>query len=308
MAALHKFLLASLVFSLSPASTFTQEPQNNTSTAQLCARASEDMTPQELQIIANITYLLYANAFIDSKIQETYSPLARLSQKIRINMTDVTNPNNELTTLHLLIEKLSYLTKARTVYTDMLNTCFNYYNQHKTDAIEATLKALQLHAQDYLRAWADENNQEFIEYLQESTATMTQVAEYIQSTSNIHTKIVAGILPFEIEEESSKSIAILHAVTKSAPFSISAADAIINALDETVDQAMKIIYKGTEIYKEYYQEFYNIIATGDKQYATVLFGRERLLPKKSRPLLPSTNQLIEHMRTTAEQYMQETVV
>ena len=306
MATIKISLLLSIVIALSsPFFIFTQESSslNNTSASNWLTVYCQKMNPQELQVTANIIYLLYTNALIDSKIQELYSPIYRLTQVVLINSNDPFNPNHELTTLGAQIEKLSYMTQTRFVYTQILNACLDYYNHNKTEIVDETLKALQSHAQDFLRIWADDNSKNFITDFKISTNIMAKNAQYFHAASNLHKGLLNGHLPFSVEEKN-KSLAIIDTVVKSIPNFINASDKMVNALHKTTDQAMKIICIGTEIYKQYYEVIHAMITSDSysKNYATTLFSLDGLLPEEHKSLLPNASHVFEHMHKTTMLY------
>ena len=306
-----RMLLLSCVFTLFPSfltSTQKSYQENLTDAKSICAAHCQEMTPQEQQMVANVIYLLYANAFIDSVIQEIYTPFTRLTQQARTNMADPSNLNRELATLQLLTEDLAYVTKARFIYTEMLNFCLDHYNQHKTETIDKTLEALQKHAQVCLKAWAHENNQKFVDSLKASKSTMVKGAQYIHSASNLHRGLLKGILPFEVEEEN-KLLAMIDVIIKSTPTLINCTESISNALDETVDEAMKIVCVSTEIYKQYYEEILAIVTdeSHEQNYATTLFDFDGLLPEERRSALPHPSTLQEKIHTTTKFYSQQII-
>jgi len=307
-----RMILLSCVFTLFPSfltSTQKSYQENLIDAKSICTAYCQEMTPQEQQIIANVVYLLYANAFIDSKIQEVYTPFARLTQQARANMADPSSLNNELATLQLLIEDLSYTTKARFIYTEMLNFCLDHYNEHKTETVDSALEALQKHAQTCLLAWAHENNQKFIESLKISKSAMNRGAQYIHSASNLHRGLLKGILPFEVEEQS-RLLATIDIVIKSTPTFINYTETISNALDETIDEAMKIVCVSTEIYKQYYEELLAIITTEshDQDYAITLFDFNGLLPEEQRLPLPHPSMLLEEIHRTTKFYSRQIII
>jgi len=306
-----RMILLSCVFTLFPSFlTSTQKSYQEylIDAKNICSEHYQKMTPQEQQMVANVVYLLYANAFIDSVIQEIYTPFARLTQQARANMADPSNLNKELVTLQLLIEDLAYVTKARFIYTEMLNFCLDHYNQNKTETADNALEALQKHAQTCLIAWAHENNQKFIDSLKTSKSIMVKGAQYIHSAANLHRGLLKGILPFEVEEEN-KLLAMIDIIIKSTPTLINCTESIANALDETVDEAMKIVCVGAEIYKQYYEEILVMITaeSQDQNYATALFDFNGLLPEERRSALPHPAMLQEKIHTTTKFYSQQII-
>ena len=110
--------LLSIFFLSSSLSQAADESSPNFSHAQSWGQlCHQHMDAQQLQITANILYLLYANALVDTKMQQFYTALSRLTQTVRSNMAHIANPNNELATLKTVTERLSLISGTRTIYT-----------------------------------------------------------------------------------------------------------------------------------------------------------------------------------------------
>ena len=87
------------------------------------------MTPQELQFTANFLYISYAIALVESKIRQFSTPLLRLNQSIRLNIATYKDTTDDLAMLKTLLDRLSYVTSARTIYTQTYNVCQTHYAQ-----------------------------------------------------------------------------------------------------------------------------------------------------------------------------------
>ncbi len=266
---------------------------------------TEQMTPEDLQITANMLYCLYSNTLIDLKIQEYFSPLSELSQIVHSNLSDPMNPNNEIAQLRVLTEKIAYLTKIRFLYTKILDNCLNHYNKNHIVIVDDALKALQLYAADSLREWADNNNQFFIEHLENSARVIAECAQSIHSASNTHKALSHEIFPFIVDEKD-KSLALINVILRSTPTFMNAAYTTMNTLNNICNDAMKTICFGAHVYKQHYQAVYEIITAEsfDKKYATLLFHEQGILPEEYIVLLPDADHVFEHMLETKELFAQ----
>lgn len=264
-----------------------------------------NMNDQELQLIANMTYLLYANALIDAKMQQFITPLSELMQSALHNMHDPNNPNNELATLKTLIERLLIITSTRTIYTAMLNTCLTFYDQNQTEITDYALQELQLHAQEILTAQADKKNVETVTYLENCQTILTEQAQLLHAASGLYKGLSAGELPIEAKEQD-KSLVILGLILQNEQTLLDSANAITNIINKTCDHAINVIFIGLTLYQEHYKALYNIMnePSFDKQYATTLFSMYGPLPKEYKTLLPDYNNVFQHMLQTTKLYTQ----
>jgi hypothetical protein len=268
--------------------------------ASSCA---QNMTPEELQVLTNFVYLVYANALIDSNAQTYYAPLLNLSRITRINLDNPHNPNTELSHFAALIENLEQLTEIRLFYTDLLKGYMDFYNQNKIEIVEKALKELQNHASEMLYIWAEENNTQFSDELEKSSRIIAECEKSLHFASDLHKSLHNGILPF-VAEEKDKPLAIMNVALQSSAMFMNAADKALDTFNNINDQAMQTICFGTEIYKDHYQELYNILMQDsfDKNYATTLLKRSNILLKdENESLLPETDLVHEHMISIAKQ-------
>lgn len=294
----NRIFFLSLVFIISfPVFTQSYESTHAQEWAFLYA---DKMNSEELQFTANFLYILYANALVDTEIQKYYTPLAQLSQIARINLTDTSNPNNELLQLKALAKKLSFLVKARFIYTRLLYECINHCNENQTDIVQQALKELQLHASDMLYEWAENNKQEFSLQLEKCAKTIVDCEKSLHFASGLHTGLSNGELPFVVEDQD-KSLAIMNVILQTTPTFMSTANTIANAFNHIDNRAMATICFGTEVYKQHYQVIYNIMAqeSFDKNYATTLFDAYGL-PSEHNSLLPDIDHVFEHMFTVTQ--------
>jgi hypothetical protein len=269
------------------------------------------MTPQELQITANMLYLLLANSVAEWQIRKFATPIARLQQSIRTNIAEYKNATEDLAMLKTLIDRLSYVASTRTIYNQTLATCLNYHNQNTIQIVESALAILQIDGQEQLRAWANDKTQETAQQLKKCSETIADSIQHFQGISRLHKGMSEGLMPIKIpqEDEKNKSLITLSIVLKNNPELFTVAENVIHSLNETSDHAAQIINAGIETYKEYYVLLHTMLMAPsfDKQYATTLFSMHGALPDEYKSLLPDTDHVFEHMLQTVKLYTQTEV-
>ncbi len=266
------------------------------------------MTPIELQYTANHLYLSYAIALVESKIRQFSTPITRLNQSVRANIATYKNATDDLVMLKTLLDRLSYVTGARTIYMETLNTYTKNCNELKNKTIIAALTYIQLYAKNALRVWADERSTATTEQLINSATNISKNTQHLMGACGFQKRLSDGIFPMEIPEENEqyKSI-IVHDIILSYNFQLrTIADDLTNSFNETADYAAQIVTVGAEIYKQYYAVIHYMIMspTFDKQYATTMFGMHDILPEEYKTLLPDVDHVFEHMLQTTKLYTQ----
>lgn len=314
MASIRIFSLSSALLILSSFSLSTSNSSNTLSTWQ--TTYLNKMSPQQLQFTANFLYLSCAIATVESKIRQFFIPIARLNQTIRKNISTYKNTTDDLAMLKTLVERLTYVTGARTIYIETLNTCAKYHEESKSHIvdvmnarlIDTALESIQNDAQTQLRAWSDAKNNETNEQLKKSATNMATSAHYFEQASNFYKELGEGTLsiPIPQEHESYKSLFVLNTILNSNPELLAIAEDATNTLNETSQYAEQIIVAGTEIYKQYYATVYNMIMlpTFDKRYATTMFGMHDVLPNEYKTCLPHPDKVFEHALQTTKLYTQ----
>ncbi len=266
----------------------------------------DQMTPQELQITANIMYLLYANSVIESKIRQFMTPIARLQQSIRTSINEYRNPAEDLATLKTLIDRLSYVIGTRTVYAKTLATGLAIYGKNPIRIIEDTILALQQDAQIRLRAWADEKASATANLLGDCSAHITECMQPLHDICKLHKGLSEGLLPMELsaEDAANKSLLVLSLILANNQEMLKINESMTNALNDTTDHAAQILHIGNEIYRDYYQALYTTLMSlpCDKQYTMTLFSMYDILPDEYKSALPDADHIFEHALQTTKLY------
>ncbi|HSC25502.1 MAG TPA: hypothetical protein VLB80_04790 [Candidatus Babeliales bacterium] len=259
----------------------------------------DSMTPQDLQIIANYLYLLYANAIIESKVRQLTSSLLRLEQSIRLDIAENKNPVEGLTRLKLVIERLSYIINARSVYAQILNMCLKHYEQNSRLIIDTALESLQCDAQTKLRTWADNNSDITKKLLQQFNNDTVSNIQRLYVIAGLYKGMSEGDLPFVIpqNEMHNTSLFILDSILRQNSHVQMVADNVAITANMASDHLSQLVIMSVEIYKDYYTILYNKMTSTsfDTNCATTLFGARDILPQEHRSLLPHPENVFEHI-------------
>jgi regulator of replication initiation timing len=270
------------------------------------------MTPEELQLTANFLYISYAIALVESKIKQFNIPISRLNQSVRLSIANYQNVNDDLVTLKTLLDRLSFVVGARTIYMETYNVCQKYYNDHATSTMQAALEDIQNNAQIQLRAWADERTNTTADQLKKASDEIGQSAQYIMGISGTYNGMSKGDLPIDValENEKNKSLIMLNLILNSTPQFVTVAENVAHTLNETSDNVTQLVTAGAEIYKQYYAIIHYLLMspTFDQQYATTMFGMHDMLPEEYKTLLPDAKNVFSHMLETTKLYTQSELV
>jgi hypothetical protein len=304
---INSFLLF-VLFSLSP--LFSSCPDTYAQQWQAYYLAS--MSPQELQLAANYLYLLYANALADLKVQQFLTPITDLHQTIRKKINTNENPTEELATLTTLLNRLSYVVSTRTIYNEIFNAFMNYYEEHKTALVDATLIDIQLDGQDQLRTLADKQAPTLANCIEHTANILADHAQEMRLASLAYANLSKGNIAAQLspEDEKNKSLIILATLAQYNPLLSVAAEEVTNTVNDLTDNAFQTISAGTGIYKYYYTILYNTLTAipTNALYATTLCSMYGALPEEHQSPLPHPDNVFKHMLQTAKLYSSTEIV
>jgi hypothetical protein len=266
------------------------------------------MTPEELQFTANFLYLSYAIALVEAKIRQFNNPIVHLNQSIRLNIVNYQSATDDFVTLKTLLDRLSVITGARTIYMETYNVCQKYYSEHPNQAIQAALESVQQDAQIQLRAWANEKASATAEQLKKASADIGQSTQYLTGISGTYNRLSEGDLPFDIapENEVNKSLILLDLILRSTPQCVAVAENLAIIFNDASQDVTELVTATAEIYKQYYAMIHYMLMSPmlDKQYATTMFGMHDILPQEYKTVLPDANNVFSHMLETTKLYTQ----
>lgn len=307
---MKKNILASLllIYSLSVIANF----DNDVDSLKIWKTSYIDhMTQQEKHIFANVLYCMTAVTLTEWQVRQFATPIAQLNQAIRAKVDSYQNPSEDITMLRTLLERLSYVISARTIYAQTLSTAIEYYNKNTSPILESAFSMLQVGAQEKLRDWAKEQSDNTAQLLKKSAADINDTVQHIQGVSRLHGGMAEGRTPVEIPEgqEENNALVILSIILKNNPELFAVTDTIINKLNETSDHAATVVQAGLDIYKSYYAIIYAAITapSHSKQYATTLFSMYDILPDEYKTALPDVDHIFEHILQTTKLYTQTEV-
>jgi hypothetical protein len=269
---------------------------------------THNLTPTEIQLTANIVYLLHTNALIDMKIRQFVIPITKLNQAIRSNIINYKNTANELAILKTLLERLSHIIGARTIYNQKLQTGLTYYNKNNNGQLTTYLENLQLYGQQALNDYAESNRAEMSQKLLSSAEILEAHVPTLQAIANLHKGLAENsFLDYFKNNDATKNIialATLDELLNNNMVATKNAENVLNTLDASTEYALKLISSANDIYKQHYAALYAHISSDkfDQTYAVTLFGMNDILPDEYKSLLPHPDHIFEHVLQTIKLY------
>jgi len=306
-------IILSIFFMSLNSYSFTNDAElmslNKNHAQQWVATITSSLTPQEIQLTANILYLLFANAVLDTKTRLFIIPITRLTQTIRANIINYKTTTNELTTLKTLTDRLSHVVGARTIYNQKLNVCLEYYNQNSSPFMRETVAQLQQHGQITLNQYAHNSYTALAQQLNRSGQALNAGVEPLQLIANFHSSFSQKKLPDPLLENHAYSMIALMEIDellKNNMVATQNTEYALNVLDSSNEYILQLISSAIEVYKEHYAQLYHYMMSPeyDQAYETTLFGINDFLPAEFKSALPEPDHVFEHVLQTVKLYTQ----
>jgi hypothetical protein len=302
-------------------SSFTLSANNNLPSDEYAQHAQawsetliKDSSSEDIQLIANIVYLLYANALIDIKIHQFIIPITQLTQTVKANIANYKKTADELKLLRTLIDRLIFVTGARTIYNQQLKTCIEYADKNISPELNKYIQELELYGQIAINQFAQDNTPQMEKMLDQSARLIQESLEPLQVIANFHTAVANGSVAEIVKnDESIREVAasfIIDRLCSNNRIAIQHAENILNTLDSSTVSLNRLIFCGAEICKQHYVVLYNHMNSHnfDPSYAVTLFGMNNLLEPEYASLLPHPDKVFEHVLETIKLYTHVEVI
>ena len=258
------------------------------------------MAPQQLQIIANIAYLLYANILCDLSTRTYLPALVFCAQKIQEKLQAGQDSTQELALLKTLTDKLQVISNKRSIIGRTLQETNNYINSNAQNQlfqqIMPALQSLQLYSQQLLLMYANNAQQEIDDYMTATAETLNNIVQSLNSAATMFKKpqelknLLPDVLP------NNQELAKIEVATKVAQGIATCGWENITIAQNTMQYLTQLLRVAQIAYGSYYQATYNYMKTrdGNRQYTTHMFDEKGLLPAEYRKTpLPAPQELAQ---------------
>ena len=262
------------------------------------------MTPQQLQIITNLSYLFYVNALFDFFTQTYVPALVLCTQKIQKKLQTYEDTTQELALAKVLTEKLQSIARTRSLIIHTIQVANNYIETNaqnqKFQLVISAAQALQLHGQQLFCIYANNYKQEINECMTTNAKALENIVQFLHAAADMYKKPdeLNNLLPNVVAKnkelvkiEIASNIA--HEIRTRGWESIAVSQNTMNYLTQLL-QVARIMY-GT-----YYQAAYTYMKTknNNSQYHTYMFDAKKVLPAEYRTTpLPTPQELAQQFST-----------
>jgi hypothetical protein len=268
------------------------------------------LTPQELQLLANMFHLLHTTVVIELKTQQLSCALTKLNQDIRIAIGQQHNPSEEISSLKVLADRLAFVSGSRIIYNKTLEKCLAYYEENRSSIMHQALEECRLFAQKAMRFYSQDQLPETKNLLKKNSEDLDKSIQILGDVFYLYNEMNDGKLPGELSDddydEEDKELLIHSLVLQINAQLVAFTENNLLTFYETAHYTGNILNSGTQLYQNLYARIHNrlITASIDKKYTTTMFSMYGILPEEYRSTLPNADKAFEHALQTTKLYTQ----
>jgi len=263
------------------------------------------MTPQQLQIVTNMVYLLYINTLFDLSTRIYLPSLVLCTQKIQKKLQTYDDTTQELALVKVLADKLQSISHTSRMITHKIQVVSHYVDTNaqneKFQSVISATQDLQLHGQQLLQIYVNKYKQEINECMTTNTQALENIVQCLRSATDMYKKPAElnNLLPDVVTKN--KELVKIEIATSNIAHEITACGWESIAISQNAMNYLTQLLKVAQImYGAYYQVTYAYMKTQNNnfQYHTHMFDVKGLLPAEYRTTpLPSPQELAQQFST-----------
>lgn len=248
--------------------------------AQLWARTcATSLDKDNLEIVANTLYLLYAYALTEIGAQQSMLSCYRLAHDARTqSIINGVAAHKEFMQLQHYAQQSAQLLYMMGILGKVLTLCQEHCNQQEfVDAVNA-LAVVQQQGQNILCSWADEHANETGKMLESISTMLGQASQELVDAGQFFQELGKGNLP-NMVEDSYKNLALIDTGLSAVLQSLLYTEQITEVFDNTADYMQTITEVGKDVYYRYYTALYTLLVEkSDSKTLPFIFGMNGIVP------------------------------
>lgn len=239
------------------------------------------LSPADMQVTANMLYLLYAGAVIDYTVRSAVPAMMSYTWTIRNKIKDYQECTSELTTLKKLINNMQEWDHARIFIHKTLNSCDTYMDEHCSKEVKEACSFIQQHGQQLLARYAEKHEQVINHAMQLVQQKNYVAGQFLLTAGNTLAGLCSG---FPVDHDPQyKKIKRIEAASNIADKSAECATSVIETSNTVSDVLIELIQLGKIMYALYYKSIYTFMKEQlEPDYITVFFAPEGIIPESLR--------------------------
>ncbi len=263
------------------------------------------MTPAQVQLTANFSYLLYACALLECAVRIRIPAITKstnmFTQKLYVNQDAL----YELAITKALIANLKKTTYGRQLMYETLEQANLYLDAHEEGEdiqhVALALESLQIHGQNILRLHAHNKTDTINQDIAHLRNTLEELKQFLPVAAGICKGLQNDILPSDIENNN-ESLVKIDTLSHLALQITQQNTHTIRAADRFEAHLTQLTNAGKDLCAAYYQAIYQYMQTHniDTQYQFLIFcPKGTITPEFRTKILDSPKQLADNISKLA---------
>ena len=243
------------------------------------------LNSQEIQLLANLLYLSYANGLLDLTVRRQTFDVVKNMWDIRQQLLAYHNQQEQLIQLNENLQQLHRITQSRHFIHNTWLACDNYIEQyaHTHELFDDALEALRMHGQQLVKTCIHADQEHIQSTFTKTKEVLNQASKTLNPLAKMYNGLLAGHTPLP-EEPENKEIAIVSYGTRLAQQAEETGWQTIMAVSGPLHYEITL----EEISKIFYGAYYKMLYTHmlkqnfDAQLMTIMFSPEGLISENQR--------------------------
>ncbi len=249
------------------------------------------MTPQQLQITANVAYVLFANTLCDLATRMYLPALVQCTQKIQAKLQGYQDATQEFALLKALTDKLDSINNNRHMTMLTLQEANNYVNDNEQkqllEPVIPALQSLRSNGQELLRMHADNTKEDVNNYMITAAESLDNIIQTLHTATNMlkNPQELKNALPDILPNN--EELAKIDVANRVAQGVANCGWENIMVAQNTMNHIVQLLRTAQLTYGSYYYEIYNYMkeSSDEDTYQTQMFNEKGLIPAEYRSTL-----------------------
>jgi len=246
------------------------------------------LSPSEIQFFANMVYLSYALAAVDSHVRDTAQDLLEHAWNARQAALQYTDTTIDLIQLQIVAESLDHGIQTQLTILKSWKLCTTLLDQlDQADPLTQAVEIFRKNVEQEIKRWAADHKNEFNAQLHQSSVTLSQAADAITLIADTYNDATKN----DISASQTSGYEDIAKIINASKAAYSIEEQCENAFTTAATIARSEVDMqrvSAEIFLMYYQATYQIVQELESKYRTIVFNDEGIIPVEKRcEMLPA---------------------
>ena len=252
------------------------------------------MEPEDIQLTANLLYLLYAGSVIEYTVRSVLPTFISHAWNIRKEIDNYHTCTSEFKTFGTTANNLRMWSNMRHTILQNLQVCETYIDKQASEAVQCACEHIKNEGKQQLCRYATKNKQTLHQDIQNTLKRYHDIGEFVRTAGNMLNGLCSDY-PLTTNEQF-KTIKQIESASRVADQSVQYAATINEASTHITHHMLELIQVSTIIYVSYYKALCEFMQQNvEPNFITCMVTPEGIIPKSLRTeLLPHPEKIVRN--------------